>query len=183
MTKLEKGNTKGRPIRREARRGFTGRSSGHSCIVCSLRLLIHFFRWLNLLCFLGCWTGSLIVWLLRFLLLSVGVVDCAYSSDGFVVIFMLHVVTSVRAKRGQHLQTVWVSSQARMHLVFIRREKHGKTKATHVLQADLSNNIVPKTDYIWRGKGRAFCNKISNRKQIKNNGSFKDRYVLVLFYV
>ena len=38
---LEKGNTKGRPIRREARRGFTGRSSGHSCIVCSLRLLIH----------------------------------------------------------------------------------------------------------------------------------------------
>ena len=44
----------------------------------------------------------------------------------------------------------------------------GTMKATHVLQAVLSNNIVLDIGYIWREKGGAFCNKISSRKQIKN---------------
>ena len=41
LRKREKGNTKGRPIRRKASRGFKGRSSAHSCIVCLMRLLTH----------------------------------------------------------------------------------------------------------------------------------------------
>ena len=53
------------------------------------------------------------------------------------------------------------------HASFVHSK--AKTKATHVWQADLSNNLAPLTDYIWRGEGRAFCNKMPDRIQVKNN--------------
>ena len=53
------------------------------------------------------------------------------------------------------------------HASFVHSK--AKTKATHVWQADVSNNLAPLTDYIWRGEGRAFCNKMPDRIQVKNN--------------
>ena len=84
--------------------------------------------------------------------------------SAFLFYMFLH---SVGAKRRQHFRNKIVSSQAVMHLLFIRRQK--QKGATHVWQADVSNNLAPLTDYIWRGEGRAFCNKMPDRIQVKNN--------------
>ena len=47
----------------------------------------------------------------------------------FHVISMLHVFTSMRAKRRQHFQKNWASSQAVMHLSFIRRQKQRQRRS------------------------------------------------------
>ena len=103
-------------------------------------------------CLVSC-SWKLSVWLLVWL------TDCTYSRDMSV--------QSVRARSGQHVHKISSSSEATMHLLFMRRENKGNTCLTSIrFKKYCTFNCL-----FLRGEGRAFSNptKYHTEKPSKNN--------------